>query len=126
MTHAPNLSREAISNAPHCKAPSKAPSPILPVVVTALPAMPPIGAVRATCQANCPTLEVLDKGSRSVFTHSIEEAIFSAHALNFSPIGVIMSLMGVHGTSQSIPLPAFLVAKEPILPIHRIAPVTAP
>jgi hypothetical protein len=94
--------------------------------VVALPAMPPIGAVMAVCHTNLPTLEVLDCAFKSLLTHSIEEAIFSAHALNFSHTGASLSLTGVQGKTQSSHFQALRVRKEPTLPSHRIAPVTAP
>ena len=74
--------------------------------------------MRAVCHTNSPTLDVIDFAFKSLLTHSIEEAIFSAHALNFCAAGSVTHL-NIHNQRLR-------VAKEPIFPKPRIAPVIAP
>lgn len=101
------------SYAPPCKVPHNAHRAVLPARVAPLPIIPPIGAVSAVCHAKEPNLLVILLGSNpnchGWFTFSIPLAIFSAHAVNFSPIGRMKSCTGVQGSNTSKPEPPFLV-----------------
>lgn len=84
IAHAHSFHCDATSKVPHCKAHSKAPRPTFQAVVTALLAIPPIGAVSAVCHANCHALEYGDCGFNPpnvCVVDSIQDASFSAQEL---------------------------------------------